>query len=529
MYRLGACLLLLFPVCVFAKTPAEVFSMASPSVVVVRARDAQGKLIGFGSGVVIAPAQVITNCHVTNKGARLEVKSGPGTLPASLRYTDRERDLCQLAVPGLTAPAVKIGSVKQLKIGARVVALGAPQGLELSLSDGIVSALRGAGDASIIQTTAPISPGSSGGGLFDEEGRLIGITTYYLAEGQNLNFALPADWIAALPERAKTAKATGNNQSARLLKAIALEAKKDWNILLAHARAWTIANPRSGLAWLFLGFAFGETGQTEQAIKAYREVLRIDPKFAGAWYNLGVVYGKSGQADQEINAYREALRINPEDAKAWNNLGFAFGKADQTDQAIKAFRETLRINPEDADAWYNLGVVYVKAGQTDQAIKAFREALRINPEYADAWNNLGVVYVKAGQTDQAIKAFREALRINPEYADAWNNLGVVYVKAGQTDQAIKAFREALRINPEYADAWNNLGVVYVKAGQTDQAIKAFREALRINPEDADAWYNLGVVYGRKGERTQVLEVYRQLRALNPVLADKFFNKVVMPR
>lgn len=78
------------------------------------------------------------------------MKSGSRALPASIRYTDRERDLCQLAVPGLAAPAVKIGSVKQVKIGARVVVLGAPQGLELSLSDGIVSALLGAGDASII-------------------------------------------------------------------------------------------------------------------------------------------------------------------------------------------------------------------------------------------------------------------------------------------------------------------------------------------------------------------------------------------
>jgi Flp pilus assembly protein TadD len=391
MHRLGACLLLLlFPVCAFAKTPAEVFSIASPSVVVVRALDAQGKLISFGSGVVIAPAQVVTNCHVTNKGARLEVKSGPGTLPASIRYADRERDLCQLAVPGLTAPAVKIGSVKQLKIGARVVALGAPQGLELSLSDGIVSALREAGDASIIQTTAPISPGSSGGGLFDEEGRLIGITTYYLADGQNLNFALPADWIVALPERAKTAKATAFDESAWLLKAFALHAKKDWNALRANAYAWTTANPRSDWAWYFLGVAFAETGQANQAIKAYREALRINPEFVKAWYGLGVVYGRAGQAgqvgqaDQAIKAFREALRINPEFAEAWHGLGAVFyGQVGQADQAIKAFREALRINPEDAKAWHGLGIVYGFKGERTQVLEAYRQLRTLDPVLAD--------------------------------------------------------------------------------------------------------------------------------------------------
>ena len=391
MSRLGACLLFLLPVFAFAKTPAELFSMASPSVVVVRALDAQGKVIGFGSGVVIAPAQVVTNCHVSDKGARLEVKSGLRALPASLRYADRERDLCQLAVPGLTAPAVKIGSVKQLKIGARVVALGAPRGLELSLSDGIVSALRGAGDASIIQTTAPISPGSSGGGLFDEEGRLIGITTFYLDEGQNLNFALPADWIAALPERAKAAKPKAFDESAWLLKAMALEAKKDWNALRAHARAWATANPRSALAWISLGIAYGETGQTEQEIKAYREALRIDPEHAKAWYNLGVAYGKTGQTEQEIKAYREALRIDPEYADAWFYLGFDFGQAGQTEQAIKAYREALRIDPEHAKAWFNLGFVYAIKGERTQVLEVYRQLRALDPAIAERFFNAVVM------------------------------------------------------------------------------------------------------------------------------------------
>lgn len=391
MYHLGACLLLLFPLFAFAKTPAEVFSIASPSVVVVRALDAHGKLISFGSGVVIAPAQIITNCHVTDKGARLEVKSGSRALPASIRYTDRERDLCQLAVPGLTAPAVKIGSVKQLKIGARVVALGAPQGLELSLSDGIVSALRETGDASIIQTTAPISPGSSGGGLFDEEGRLIGITTFYLAEGQNLNFALPADWIAALPDRAKTAKATAFDEYAWLLKAIALGAKEDWDALRAHARAWTTANPRSTDAWLHLGFAYELTGQTDQAIKAFRGVLRINPEHVVAWYNMGVNYAETDQFDQAIKAYREALRINPEYANVWYSLGNAYGKTGQAEQAIKAYREVLRINPEHVEAWYYLGIGYAIKGDRTQVLEVYRQLRALDPKRADEFFNMAVM------------------------------------------------------------------------------------------------------------------------------------------
>jgi hypothetical protein len=87
----------------------------------------------------------------------------------------------------------------------------------VTLSDGLISALRGPdGVDPVIQTTAPISPGSSGGGLFDERGKLVGITTLQARSGQNLNFAVPADWISELPERVKVAEEKKKEQVAEV-------------------------------------------------------------------------------------------------------------------------------------------------------------------------------------------------------------------------------------------------------------------------------------------------------------------------
>lgn len=83
-------------------------------------------------------------------------------------------------------------------MGEKVYAIGAPEGLELTISGGLISGLRDFDKDRVIQTSAAISPGSSGGGLFDAEARLVGITTFYLKEGQTLNFALPADLILEL-------------------------------------------------------------------------------------------------------------------------------------------------------------------------------------------------------------------------------------------------------------------------------------------------------------------------------------------
>jgi hypothetical protein len=191
-----------------AASPAEdIFTRVAPSVVRVNVMDDSGRMIAFGSGVVIDRDTVITNCHVIRRGVNINVKLGDAVRTADIQVSDEELDLCRLNVSGLGAPAVAIGTVKQLRVGQRVYAIGAPQGLELTISEGIVSSLREVPGGTVIQTTAPISPGSSGGGLFDLSGRLVGIMTFQHRYGQNLNFALPADWIAGMQTRRASASA----------------------------------------------------------------------------------------------------------------------------------------------------------------------------------------------------------------------------------------------------------------------------------------------------------------------------------
>lgn len=198
--------------CAHALTPEELFRQASPAVWVVIARDTQGQPVGSGSAVSTAPGRVVTNCHVLRKAASLTLRRERELYTATLEHPDPERDLCQLRADGLPAgPTPTIAPTATLRVGQKVYAIGAPRGLEQSLSDGLVSSLRRntAGELEYIQVTAPISPGSSGGGLFDEQGRLIGITTAAIGgTAQNLNFARPAQWIEELPARARSAVAT---------------------------------------------------------------------------------------------------------------------------------------------------------------------------------------------------------------------------------------------------------------------------------------------------------------------------------
>ncbi|HEX8610771.1 MAG TPA: trypsin-like peptidase domain-containing protein [Telluria sp.] len=178
----------------------DLFAKLSPFVARINMYNG-ASIVGTGSGVALGGNEIITNCHVALAGSRLQVKLGQDSYEATVAVADEERDLCKLSVKGLNAPAAVIGSSGELRTGQRVIAIGAPHGLDLTISDGIVSSLRPLDGGTLIQTTAPVSPGSSGGGLFDSAGRLVGIVTFQMRTGQNLNFAAPAEWIGSMRTR----------------------------------------------------------------------------------------------------------------------------------------------------------------------------------------------------------------------------------------------------------------------------------------------------------------------------------------
>jgi hypothetical protein len=196
----------------WALDPAQVFEQLSPSVWIVRVYDAAERFIGQGSAVVIDKGKLVTNCHVLAKGKTANVRRKNVMYEAKLEHADPARDLCILEVADFNAPVVQLRSVTELRVGERVYAIGNPKGYEVTLSEGLVSGLRDEWrdkptDINVIQTSAPISHGSSGGGLFDAEGRLIGITTSGRMDAQNINFAVPADWISEVPARSRVALA----------------------------------------------------------------------------------------------------------------------------------------------------------------------------------------------------------------------------------------------------------------------------------------------------------------------------------
>jgi TPR repeat protein len=180
----------------------DIFERLSPSVFRVVVGDIQKqkgetKVMSGGSGSAVAITKdiALTNCHVVENMNVVLLKIGTEFGAARVIQRDEKQDVCTLkSLERPLKPVKNSRPYSGLKIGETVYAIGSPAGLENSLSQGVISGKRTMKDGVWIQTTAAISPGSSGGGLFDATGRLIGITTFKSSreDDEALNFAAPA-------------------------------------------------------------------------------------------------------------------------------------------------------------------------------------------------------------------------------------------------------------------------------------------------------------------------------------------------
>ncbi len=173
--------------------PHEVFEKASGAVYIVKAEKS------LGSAIAVGERDLLTNCHVVESATTVTLEREGVRFPAAVVSANANADRCVLRIAATAQPLpnwVRVRPYADVKVGERVFTIGTPRGLELTLAEGIISSKRVKDGERLLQTSAPISRGSSGGGLFDAQGNLIGITTFMIRDAQNINFAIAAEEYA---------------------------------------------------------------------------------------------------------------------------------------------------------------------------------------------------------------------------------------------------------------------------------------------------------------------------------------------
>ena len=192
-----------------AQTAQEIAKTVFGSTVLLVMEDANGQPLSLGSGFFVRNGEIASNLHVVEEASRGYAK----LLWQAEKYdiqgvtaVDAERDLVVLKMSAAHTQALPLGNSDTLQVGESVYAVGNPQGLEGTFSEGIVSGIRRVGSDKLLQITAPISPGSSGGPVLNGKGEVIGVSVATFRSGQNLNFAIPSNYLKALQAKAGPAK-----------------------------------------------------------------------------------------------------------------------------------------------------------------------------------------------------------------------------------------------------------------------------------------------------------------------------------
>ena len=299
-----AALVLLFPAIVSAQGDYPL--RTAFSVVKVQSYGERGKVF-LGSGVIIAPNEVVTNCHVTKEARSVMIAKGGRRYRVQTQQADVPHDLCLLHADGLDLPPIRVGETSALKTGDGVFFFGYPGGDGISFSRGAIAALYGYDGSRVIETTAGFGLGASGGGLFDAEGRLIGVTTFLPSRRGERFYAVPADWIGPLrrhpPAEVKPLAGSAFWEGAEdvqpyFLRIAARAQAGDWAAVRALAAAWTRAEPSNPQGWLALGRASRNAGARGAALDALKKSVALAPEDPEAWYCLGLAYAEAGESTE---------------------------------------------------------------------------------------------------------------------------------------------------------------------------------------------------------------------------------------
>jgi S1-C subfamily serine protease len=371
-------------------TIPDIVAKTKPAVALIKTWDNKGDLLASATGFLISEdGRLVTNQHVIKDAARVTVElPNGGTFNCEgLLAKPIGVDLAILKVRGTGLPKVEMGSSSALAEGQKVIVIGNPEGLQWTASDGIIAALRT--DQKLVQITAPISPGSSGSPVLDENGKVIGIATAFWKEGQNLNFAIPIEhvieaaaalkpdakpiaFVAASERQAVTPNPTPSLQPSPTPSEVSTEVSEA-QILVAEGQSSSAAkslqehlqnHPSDAAAWATYSDALDAMSLIEQSVTALSQSLSIDPLNRWRWvtyaYRLGQLYSTVRSPELLVRiqkASETALSLGDDQKLTWDLRIFAVRvRGDQTEATTLTAQENDLIQRGElidfADGYY---------------------------------------------------------------------------------------------------------------------------------------------------------------------------------
>lgn len=389
-----------------------------PAVMLVIGEQGGPRQTSQGTGFLVsADGHLVTNHHVIKGATRIVARSATGSVypVKAILADDDEHDLAILQLDAANMPMLALGDENSVHPGAAVVVIGNPTGLEGSITEGIISAMRDLKSyGNVFQISAAISPGSSGSPVLNSDGKVLGVATFKKTDGEALNFAVSVKYLKALlakptPPRpiipgTGTLSAAPDSAGVReedqkvrrdpdYEKLKVMEAKHTYAVMIECAKNLAQKYPQSALAQRRLSDAYYYMDFLEDAVATCKVAIELDPANGRGWNDLALAYRRKKNEAAALTAYREGLKVAPADAKLWIEYGEMLedsnpnAAVDAVHRAISLLKEGKGKDEESAEyALFSCAAQALQSlGKSDEAYDAALLGVRANPKEPDAW------------------------------------------------------------------------------------------------------------------------------------------------
>ena len=265
--------------------------------------------------------------------------------------------------------------------------------------------------------------------------------------------------------------------------------------------------------------AMHRQGRTDDAVRAYQQVLLAKPTHLDALIHLGAIRLAEGKADEAEKLLRRAAAASPESPEALGNLAAALQALGRHEEAAAQYERALAFRPGMVDAQFGLAACLQASGRHQAAIACYESILVVEPAHAEANYGLATLLVELGRLEEATTKYRLALAADPDFAEANYGLGKLLARGEALEEAIRCFRQAIDVDPEYVDAHLTLGTTLSRLHRDDEAMAAFRTVLAAEPSHPEAHYGVGTLLDRQRRHVEAIEHYRAALARNPNHVD----------
>jgi tetratricopeptide (TPR) repeat protein len=215
-----------------------------------------------------------------------------------------------------------------------------------------------------------------------------------------------------------------------------------------------LADPKSKLEVYnrtMVALELSEAGDVAGALRELDAAERIDPDVAQVAFLKGNLFGRIDRFQDAEKALRRTVALNPQFVAARFKLALALLRSGRPDEAVIALERVVQDEPGDFRAWHNLAAVAYSRSDLDRAEQFERKALAINPDYGEAWNTLGAIHILRRRPELAVDALTRATSLSPRNPQAFRNLSLALRAAGQPERAGAAASTACTIDPRFCE------------------------------------------------------------------------------